>query len=98
MKIIETRERRQTSDMIMKYGMCACCVIMVAPVILYFAEGGFSGGMLNSAIVFALLLVCLGAHFAMHRLMGKSCHGAAKGEEAVTAKTQIPIGQTVAPE
>ncbi len=98
MKMTGTRERRQTSDMIMKYGMWACCAIMLAPVILYFAAGGFSGGMLNSAIVFAPLLVCLGAHLVMHRLMGKSCHGEAKGEEAVNAKSQVSIGQTVAPE
>ncbi len=98
MTTADTQQRCQTSDTMMKYGMWACCAIMLVPAVLYFAADGLSGGLLNNAIMFAPLLVCLGAHFIMHRLMGESCHGEEKGEKAVTAKTQVQIGQIIAPE
>ena len=59
---------------------------MLAPVALYFAAGGLSGDIANNAIILAPLVVCIGAHFLMHRLMGKSCHGDTGPEHSETGE------------
>nr|WP_254448067.1 DUF2933 domain-containing protein [Ruegeria arenilitoris] len=42
--------------------------------VLYFIAGGTVGGLSDSLGLFAPLILCLGAHFFMHKAMGKSCH------------------------
>ena len=75
MKNSERPESHETTGRLMKYGMWACCAIMLAPIVLYLAAGGLSSDLTSNAILFAPLIVCLGAHFVMHRMMGRSCHG-----------------------
>jgi hypothetical protein len=48
--------------------------------------------------LFAPLVVCLGAHFAMHRVLGKSCHGDEKKNTSEAADKHVAIGRTIAPE
>lgn len=54
--------------------MMACCVIMLLPVAGYFLAGGALGGLGSNVWTFAPLLLCVGGHFVMHKVMGKSCH------------------------
>lgn len=68
------------SQTLMKYGMWACCAVMLLPVLAYLVAGGASG-VTESLITFAPLILCVGAHLVMHRLMGKSCHGKARVAE-----------------
>ncbi|KPN62772.1 Protein of unknown function [Aliiroseovarius crassostreae] len=66
---------------LMHYGMMACCAIMFLPIVGYLIAGGTIGGLWGNSIAFLPLLLCVGAHFVMHKMMGKSCHGASKKEE-----------------
>lgn len=68
------------SEKLMKYGMWACCAVMLLPIIAYVAAGRTSG-VSGSLITFAPLLLCVGAHLVMHRYMGKSCHGKPRDAE-----------------
>ena len=63
------------SSKLMHYGMMACCAVMLLPVAGYFVAGGRVAGLLTNTGVFAPILLCVGAHFVMHKMMGKSCHG-----------------------
>lgn len=68
--------RHTTRDRLMHYGMMACCAVMLLPVAGILIGGGGLGGATGAL---APLLLCLGAHLVMHKMMGKSCHGAAHG-------------------
>lgn len=57
-----------------KWAMWACCTIMVVPLVSYLVVAQTSittAGLVNSAIP---LVLCLGMHLVMHKMMGKSCH------------------------
>lgn len=76
--IMDDKKAAQSgSEKLVKYGMWACCAVMLLPIVAYLAAGRPSG-VTNSLITFAPLLLCVGVHFVMHRYMGKSCHGVAK--------------------
>ena len=98
MKNTERPESDETTGRLMKYGMWACCAIMLAPIVLYLAAGGLTSDMTSNAILFAPLVVCLGAHFVMHRVMGKSCHGNEKKSTSEAADEHAAVGRTIAPE
>ena len=59
---------------LMRYGMMACCAVMLLPVAAFFVAGGSVSGHWANAGVFAPLALCVGAHLIMHKLMGKPCH------------------------
>ncbi|RKF12309.1 DUF2933 domain-containing protein [Roseovarius spongiae] len=59
---------------VMKYAMWACCTVMLLPIAAFVMAGGLAGGLSSGLYVFAPLLLCVGAHLIMHRMMGKSCH------------------------
>ena len=59
----------------MRYGMMLCCAVMLLPVGLYFLGGGALSSLSSNVGLFLPLGLCLGMHFVMHRMMGKSCHG-----------------------
>ncbi|MHC4434199.1 MAG: DUF2933 domain-containing protein [Planctomycetota bacterium] len=98
MSNIEEPKNRAASGNLMKYGMWACCAVMLLPVAAYLAAGGLSAGAMNSIATFAPLLLCVGAHFVMHRFMGKSCHGASKDKGAATPKAHVRISPKTVPE
>ena len=60
---------------LMRYGMMLCCAVMLLPVGLFFVGGGALSGLSANAGLFLPLALCLGMHFVIHRMMGKSCHG-----------------------
>ena len=70
---------------LMRWGMIACCAVMLLPVAGYVAAEGTPAGLAQNATVFLPLALCLGMHVVMHRFMGRSCHGAASkaGSSAV---------------
>ena len=66
----------QQPDMsgLMRWMMWVCCAMMLAPVIVFFAQGGSLG---DARGVFGALLpvaLCVGMHFVLHRFIGVSCH------------------------
>ena len=76
------REKRNTTDKsrhshaLMKYAMWACCAVMLVLVVGFLVAGGTAGGLTQKFVAFSPLLLCVAAHLVMHRMMGKSCHGA----------------------
>ncbi|MBW4983510.1 DUF2933 domain-containing protein [Mameliella sp. CS4] len=71
----------------LRYGMMACCAVMLVPVAAFFVAGGSVSGLWANAGVFAPLALCVGAHLVMHRMMGKSCHG---GTDAGAEEIEAP--------
>ncbi|OUS06331.1 hypothetical protein A9Q96_09820 [Rhodobacterales bacterium 52_120_T64] len=65
----------------MRYGMMLCCAVMLIPVGLYFLGGGVLSSLSSNVGLFLPLALCLGMHFVMHRVMGKSCHGEKPAED-----------------
>jgi len=82
----------------MKYAMWACCAAMLLPIAVFVMAGGLSAGLFSGLYAFAPLLLCVGAHVIMHRMMGKSCHGAASEEDEPADDTPVQAGQKVAAE
>ena len=62
-------------SLFMRYGMLVCCIAMTLPIVAYLLSGGTFGGLLDNLALVVPLLACVGTHFALHRLTGKSCHG-----------------------
>ncbi len=62
--------------------MLACCAVMLLPVGGYLLGGGTVSGSLDNLALVVPLLACVGMHFVLHRLMGKSCHGEQEDREA----------------
>jgi len=77
----------KSGNTLMKYGMWACCAVMLLPVVWYFAAGGTYGGLTGKIAAFAPLLLCVGAHLLMFTLMGKSCHGESHDARTADART-----------
>lgn len=77
MRAEDEKNAKPASEKLMKYGMWICCAVMVLPIMAYLAAGGVSGAS-EGFFAFAPLLLCVGAHLVMHRMMGKSCHGSAR--------------------
>ncbi len=74
------------------HGVClamfACCAVIVVPVFGYFlVYTGAGNGSLNWLSIVPLIL-CVGAHFMMHKVTGKSCHhDKSETEEKQTASS-----------
>ena len=65
----------------MHFAMIACCVLMLVPIVGLLLAGGGQESSGLSLTATAPLLLCVGAHFVMHKMFGKNCHG--KNKEAV---------------
>ena len=66
----------------MHLAMLACCAVMMMPIaVVVFSGAGFGlDGFSLSTL--APLLLCVGGHVVLHKMMGKSCHGEEKSTEA----------------
>jgi len=73
---------------LMHYGMMACCAVMLLPVAGFFIAGGTVAGLWSNSAAFLPLLICVGAHVVMHKMMGKSCHETPDNEKQTKA---IPL-------
>lgn len=60
----------------MGIGMAICCAVMLLPFGAYLLAGKSAAGTGSALASLAPLALCLGVHFVMHRMMGKSCNGA----------------------
>ena len=58
-----------------RYGILVCCVAMTLPIAGYLLSGGSFGGLLDDLALVVPVLACVGMHFALHRLPGRSRHG-----------------------
>lgn len=90
-----SKEDRKGHSKLMHYGMMACCAVMLVPVAGFFIAGGTLAGFWQSAGAFAPLLLCVGAHLVMHKMMGKSCHSDADEQEtpaqARPVQAKVPL-------
>lgn len=75
----------------MRYGMLVCCIAMMLPIGGYLLSGATFGGLLDNLALVVPLVACVGTHFALHRLTGKSCHGG-QDESDVPARPARPGG------
>lgn len=66
-----------------KIGMAVCCIIMVAPIAAVLLAGGGISTITNNIGLVAPLALCLGLHFVMHKMMGRSCHGSSATNEGL---------------
>ena len=78
---VKPRKVVQSGGGVMKHAMWICCAVMLAPLGLYFVQGGTVAGLSSTLGLFAPLVLCVGMHFVLHRVMGRSCHGSG-GETA----------------
>lgn len=62
-------------SLLARCGMLACCIVMFLPIAGYLLSGGTIAGLLDNVALVVPLLACVGMHFVLHRLTGKSCHG-----------------------
>ena len=87
-------DQSQTGNRFARYGMIACCLIMVAPIAIVLLTGGVDA-VLGNIGLFLPLAACLGLHVVMHRMMGRSCHGAAESPETEAAPQQdvVPVAR-----
>ena len=86
-----TSNQNRSGNRIAKFGMAACCLIMAAPIGIVLLTGGF-GAVLGNIGLFLPLALCLGMHVIMHRMMGRSCHGAGSEDtEADSPLDSVPI-------
>ena len=84
----------------MKLATMACCVVMLVPIGAIVLGGGTVTSMGSAVTAFAPLLLCLGAHLLLFKLMGTSCHGSPKSgarephagptAEAIPVRTGVP--------
>ena len=88
----ESDPKGRTGLRIANLGMMACCVIMVAPIAaVLLAGGGIASITVNLGALLPLAL-CLGLNFVMHRMMGRSCHGASDtSDDAQPIEVDDPV-------
>lgn len=82
----------------MHIAMMACCVVMLLPIAGYFVAGGTLSGVGANLATFAPLLLCVGAHFVMHKMMGKTCHGNEERTDAEPPREDAREGATTIPQ
>lgn len=70
----------KVSSKLMRYGMMVCCAVMLLPIAAFLFAGGSIAGLWNNIGLFAPIILCVGAHVLMFKVMGNSCHGS-KDEE-----------------
>jgi hypothetical protein len=75
----------KSRSMPMHIGMMACCALMLLPFSAFFFTGGTIAGLWSNASVFAPIVLCMGAHVLLFKVMGKSCHGSHKSPADGTA-------------
>lgn len=92
-KVSNTSNLNQTGNRFAKFGMAACCLIMAAPIAIVLLTGGV-GAVLGNIGLFLPLALCLGMHVIMHRMMGRSCHGAGSEQtESDPQRDAVPIAR-----
>ncbi|KNG95404.1 hypothetical protein [Pseudaestuariivita atlantica] len=84
---------------LMHAGMAVCCAVMLLPVAGFLIAGGTLAGLVGNLALFAPIAACIAIHVAMFAVLGRSCHGDAKREEAAEATstlqpTRIPAIRT----
>ncbi|RYH06471.1 DUF2933 domain-containing protein [Tropicimonas sp. IMCC6043] len=86
--------KAEGAEKLAKYGMWSCCIVMLTPVGAFLLTSSASGGAFQSFFAFAPLVLCLGLHLMMHKMMGRSCHGHSdKNSKDVAPKRQLIEGR-----
>jgi hypothetical protein len=62
--------------------MWACCAVVLLPIVAVMVAGGSLSGQTGNVWALVPLVLCVGAHFVMHRMMGNSCHEAPKEDHS----------------
>lgn len=92
-------QKSDVTSKVMRYGMMACCTVMLLPVAGFFIAGGSIAGLWSNIAVLAPIVLCIGAHAVMFKMMGKSCHSSNKENVAdvdvVSQPSRIPVIERV---
>lgn len=88
----KTEMANGTRHLSMKFGMWACCAVMLLPAVAYIVAAGNLDGLGGKLVAFAPLALCLGVHLVMHKFMEKSCHPSAKDKTSGVAHTTTVPG------
>lgn len=72
---------------------------MMVPIALVLLGGASIGAVFSNAGLILPLVLCLGMHFVMHRMMGRSCHSGVEEsddqpvtEQLLEESTDRPVG------
>ncbi len=80
------QKKQDSGSNLMRFGMMACCAVMLLPVAAFLLAGGTIAGMLSNLGLFAPIALCIGAHVLMFKMMGKSCHSSSEEPELRTVE------------
>lgn len=94
----ETTAQNRPSPKPMHLAMIACCFIMLIPIAGYFLASGALSGFSGNLVAFAPLLLCVGAHFVMHKVMGKSCHASDKQDKTAMSGETVRDVESAIPQ
>lgn len=75
LELSDASQGQKPGNRFAKLGMVACCIIMMVPIVLVLLSGASIRAVFSNAGLILPLVLCLGMHFVMHRMMGRSCHG-----------------------
>jgi len=70
---------------LMHFGMMVCCAVMLLSLAGFFVAGGSIAGLWSNVSVFAPIVICVGAHLLLLKVMGKSCQNSSKGMARASA-------------
>ncbi len=93
----DTTKKTQPSSKAMNFAMMACCVIMLLPIAGFLLAGGAAEGLGANLLTFAPLLLCVGGHFVMHKMMGKTCHSSDPQSDSESANVPSVDGVSSVP-
>lgn len=66
--------RNDSAPWLAKWGMLICSLAIIAPIAIAIIFGNSLTTISGNLWIIVPLAVCLGLHFVLHRLSGKSCH------------------------
>lgn len=96
-EVSDTSTGQKPGNRFARLGMAACCIIMMVPIALVLLGGASIGAVFSNAGLILPLVLCLGMHFVMHRMMGRSCHGKVEEADDQFVDEQLLEGSTDRP-
>lgn len=66
--------RDDSAPWLARWGIVLCCLVFVAPVAIAMIFGTGLTSLSGNLWIILPLAVCLGLHFVLHKVTGKSCH------------------------
>jgi len=68
--------------------MWLCCFVMALPLAYFVMTNWENAGFWQLLLQASPLILCVGAHFILHKFMGKSCHSSHEKNETKVRRSQ----------